>query len=147
MNKEKEQLLRAQRFHVLEAIECRRKTLAALWDKGIKSGPEVEKRMEKLNHWENKLDELNEQLCPADSRGRKNGRTRKKAILINSTGKLTHLVAQDIFSDNLLQVFSAKTGDYLGTVMQGQEITLQEQEQAETEPQEQENHLLQIKLF
>jgi len=35
---------------------------------------------------------------------------------INSTGQLTHLIAADLFTDTKKQVFSAKTGKWLGTI-------------------------------
>lgn len=35
---------------------------------------------------------------------------------INSTGQLTHMVAADLFTASKKQVFSAKTGKWLGTI-------------------------------
>jgi len=35
---------------------------------------------------------------------------------INSTGQLTHMIAADLFTDSKKQVFSAKTGKWLGTI-------------------------------
>ena len=65
---------------------------------------------------------------------------------INSTGKLQHMIADDLFSDDLAQVFSAKTGKYLGVVKQGQEIDFQEQIEALENHREPENKQ-QLSLF
>lgn len=35
---------------------------------------------------------------------------------INSTGQFTHMIAKDLFTDTKKQVFSAKTGKWLGTI-------------------------------
>jgi hypothetical protein len=61
-----------------------------------------------------------------------------------NNGKLSHLLAEDLFSDDLKQVFSAKSGKWLGTIREGQEIT--EQEEQEIKETEKEN-INQLKLF
>lgn len=43
---------------------------------------------------------------------------------INPDGKLKHLVAPDMFDETKRQVFSALTGEYLGTVKEGEESLL-----------------------
>lgn len=45
-----------------------------------------------------------------------------KSTDINKNGHLTHMVAQDLFIDEGKQVFSAKTGKWLGTIKPGQLI-------------------------
>lgn len=57
---------------------------------------------------------------------------------INKTGKLTHMIADDLFyGSSAKQVFSAKTGKWLGTIQQGQELNFEaEKEQEETTEQE-----------
>lgn len=66
---------------------------------------------------------------------------------INSTGQLTHLIAKDMFADTKKQVFSAKTGKWLGTIDTAGELNFEpENEPEETTPQETTNPN-QISLF
>lgn len=66
---------------------------------------------------------------------------------INSTGQLTHLIAKDLFAATKKQVFSAKTGKWLGTIDTAGELNFEpEIEPEETTPQETTNPN-QISLF
>lgn len=58
---------------------------------------------------------------------------------INGKGKLQHMIAEDLFADDLKQVFSAKTGKYLGVIATGQEINFEEQVEALEQPKEHTN--------
>ena len=71
-----------------------------------------------------------------------------KARDINKTGKLTHLVADDLFNgSNTKQVFSAKTGKWVGTVQVGQELNFNEGEEPETIPEPEIKDPNQLSLF
>lgn len=65
---------------------------------------------------------------------------------INSGNRLQHMIAEDLFADDLTQVFSAKTGKYLGVIKQGQEIDFQEQVEA-LEQQRETKNPNQLNLF
>jgi hypothetical protein len=58
--------------------------------------------------------------------------------------KLSHLLAEDLFTNDLKQVFSAKSGKWIGTIREGPQIT--EQEEQEIKEVEKEN-INQLKLF
>jgi hypothetical protein len=52
---------------------------------------------------------------------------------INASGQLTHMIAADLFyGDSAKQVFSAKTGKWLGTIQRGKELNFA----PEIEPEE-----------
>ena len=51
---------------------------------------------------------------------------------INNTGHLTHLIAKDMFADTKKQVFSAKSGKWIGTIDTAGELNFE----PEIEPQE-----------
>ena len=45
---------------------------------------------------------------------------------INKTGKLTHMVATDLFlGDEATQVFNAKSGKWIATIRKGQELNFE----------------------
>lgn len=53
---------------------------------------------------------------------------------LNPRGKLTHLVAKDLFLPGTDQIFNAHTGKFIGMVMNGQEIIINAQGEAEIKP-------------
>lgn len=64
---------------------------------------------------------------------------------INRRGKLTHLTADDLFEkEKIIQVFSAKTGKWLGTITNGIEHIEEELPEQEIEI---EKHETQLSLF
>lgn len=67
---------------------------------------------------------------------------------INKAGKLTHMVADDLFyGSNTKQVFSAKTGKWLGTIQQGQELNFEPQDEPEQQPEPEIKNPNQLDLF
>lgn len=58
-----------------------------------------------------------------------------KANDINKTGKLQHMVAEDMFIDKAKQVFNAKTGKWIGTITPGNELNFEPEIEPE-DPQE-----------
>ncbi len=54
---------------------------------------------------------------------------------INSSGQLTHMISKDLFADTKKQVFSAKTGKWLGTIDTAGELNFE----PENEPEEQQD--------
>jgi hypothetical protein len=64
---------------------------------------------------------------------------------LNNNKKLEYLIAPDLFASDLKQVFSAKTGKYLGVVKEGQQISIQEQAEAIEQPDK--PNKAQLKLF
>jgi hypothetical protein len=56
---------------------------------------------------------------------------------INRSGHLTHLIATDLFTETKKQVFSAKSGKWLGTIDTAGELNFEpENDQQETVSQE-----------
>lgn len=51
---------------------------------------------------------------------------------INSTGHLTHMIAKDLFTETKKQVFSAKSGKWLGTIDTAGQLNFE----PENEPEE-----------
>lgn len=106
-----------QKINQLEAlIESIRATLARRWAKGQRPGDETFDILER--EYQQAQDQLNNLFYPET-------RTKKKvpagfAGLINPNGKLEHITAPDLFEgENRLQVFNAKTGAWIGTVING----------------------------
>ena len=67
---------------------------------------------------------------------------------INSTGQLTHMIAKDLFTDTKKQVFSAKTGKWLGTIDTFGELDFEpENDKDEQEPEIQVVNPAQTSLF
>lgn len=66
---------------------------------------------------------------------------------VNSTGKLQHMIAPDMFYCNSLQVFSAKTGNWIGTVSAGQEVNLFPEIAQQPEPERINTNENQLTLF
>jgi len=60
--------------------------------------------------------------------------------------KLTFLTSPDLFDEGRRQIFSAKSGEYLGTVDNGQEINFTAKDGAE-KPQPEPINPNQLKLF
>ena len=56
-------------------------------------------------------------------------------------------IAPDMFNLNYVQVFSRKKGDYLGTVILGEEGKVTEQEEAQEEPTGIKTNKNQLSLF
>jgi hypothetical protein len=66
---------------------------------------------------------------------------------INKTGKFTHMVADDLFLGVATkQVFSAKTGKWLGTIDYAEQINFKEVEE-ELDPEPQVSNPNQLSLF
>lgn len=70
-----------------------------------------------------------------------------KATDINRNGHLTHMVAQDLFIDQGKQVFHAKTGRWLGTIIPGQELNFTEEVEPKIVPDETTPDPAQLQLF
>lgn len=66
---------------------------------------------------------------------------------INAAGKLTHMVAPDMFYNGCKQVFSAKTGKWLGTVQAYHEINFTEVEEPERMQEPEKENINQLSLF
>lgn len=65
---------------------------------------------------------------------------------INSSGQLTHLIAKDMFCNGAKQVFSAKTGKWLGTIDTAAELKFEPENEPEQQESERHNPN-QISLF
>lgn len=83
-------------------------------------------------------------------------RERKKTILnnqamlkskINSSGQLTHMVAADLFTASKKQVFSAKSGKWLGTIDTYGELNFEPESGEIKEPELQQANPNQTSLF
>ena len=57
-----------------------------------------------------------------------------------------NMKAKDMFKEEYTQVFSIKTGNYIGIVIEGQEFNFDEVEEVTPEPEPQKNKL-QLSLF
>lgn len=60
----RKQNLFAIREHIKDGIEGHRKRLAAMWERGERSGWLYNKLVEQKELMEQKLDAVNEELCP-----------------------------------------------------------------------------------
>lgn len=66
---------------------------------------------------------------------------------INSTGHLTHMIAKDLFAETKKQVFSAKTGKWLGTIDTAEELNFEPENEPEETLQQEIKNPNQISLF
>jgi len=64
---------------------------------------------------------------------------------INKSGKLKHLIADDLFEEDIKQVFNAKTGQYIGYIKDGQQVIAEQPE--ETQPDQEKKNPDQLELF
>lgn len=58
-----------------------------------------------------------------------------------------YLLSKDLFEDDKIQVFDAATGQYLGTVKEGEEINFGKDQEPEPEPQPEQNNNTQLSMF
>lgn len=65
---------------------------------------------------------------------------------INKNGKLKHLLAEDMYSEEITQVFDAKTGRYIGYIKNGVQV-ITDEPPAEDQTQEINTNPQQLKLF
>lgn len=65
---------------------------------------------------------------------------------INKDGKLKHLLADDLFSEDIKQVFNAKTGKYIGYIKDGLQIIEEEGHEIQP-PEEPQKNPDQLSLF
>lgn len=66
---------------------------------------------------------------------------------INSTGQFTHMIAADLFTDTKKQVFSAKSGKWLGTIDTHGELNFEPESEENQEPELQQVNPNQTSLF
>lgn len=62
-------------------------------------------------------------------------------------GKLTHLLADDLFEDDIKQVFHAKTGKHIGYIRNGIEIITEEDPEPDFLPQDEKPNSSQLSMF
>lgn len=65
---------------------------------------------------------------------------------INQKGKLTHMVARDLFLPSVSQIFDAHSGKFVGMLIDGKEIIINDQGEPEIKPQPI-NQSTQLNLF
>ncbi len=66
---------------------------------------------------------------------------------LSTVNNSKNMKAEDMFNENMVQVFSKKTGIYLGWIGKGMEIDFEEQEEQLQEQQEQKKESPQLQLF